>query len=67
MASAEYLWGQKAVKTFNLLSQGYHLGATMHARTSEEANLRSKQSTWTTFISAFAPGYNRQFTRHRRT
>jgi hypothetical protein len=34
---SEYLWGQKAVKTLNLLLQGYHLGATMHARTSEEA------------------------------
>jgi ABC-type branched-subunit amino acid transport system ATPase component len=33
---AEYLLGHKAVKAFNLLSRGYHLGSTMHARTSEE-------------------------------
>jgi hypothetical protein len=33
---AEYLWGLKAIRTFRLLSQGYSLGATMHARTSEE-------------------------------
>jgi hypothetical protein len=35
----EYLWGLKAVRTFKLLSQGYALGATMHARTSEEVLL----------------------------
>lgn len=34
---AEYLWGSKAIKTFNLLSRGYRLGGTIHARTSEEA------------------------------
>lgn len=33
---AEYLWGYKAVKTFNLLSRGYRLGGTIHARKSEE-------------------------------
>jgi hypothetical protein len=33
---AEYLWGLKAVRTFKLLPQGYSLGATMHARSSEE-------------------------------
>jgi hypothetical protein len=36
---SEYLWGFKAVKTFRLLSEGYALGATMHARSSEEAIL----------------------------
>jgi hypothetical protein len=36
---SEYLWGFKAVKTFRLLSEGYALGATMHARSSEEALL----------------------------
>jgi hypothetical protein len=34
---AEYLWGDKAIKTLNLLPRGYHLGSTMHARNSEEA------------------------------
>jgi hypothetical protein len=34
---AEYLWGPKAVRVFNLLPQGYHLGSTIHARSSEEA------------------------------
>jgi len=34
---AEYLWGHKAVKVFHLLSQGYHIGSTLHARSSEEA------------------------------
>jgi hypothetical protein len=33
---AEYLWGYKAVKTFNLLPRGYRLGGTIHARKSEE-------------------------------
>ncbi len=33
---AEYLWGPKAAKVFNLLSQGYRLGSTIHARNSEE-------------------------------
>jgi hypothetical protein len=32
----EYLWGVKAVRAFRLLSKGYALGATMHARSSEE-------------------------------
>jgi hypothetical protein len=33
---AEYLWGLKAVRTFKLLSQGYALGGTIHARKAEE-------------------------------
>jgi hypothetical protein len=33
---AEYLWGQKAIRTLKLVSQGYALGATMHARNSQE-------------------------------
>ncbi len=33
---AEYLWGIKAVRAFKLLSQGYAMGATIHARNSEE-------------------------------
>jgi hypothetical protein len=32
----EYLWGIKAVRAFKLLSQGYAMGATIHARNSEE-------------------------------
>lgn len=32
----EYLWGQKAVRTIKLLTQGYALGATIHARNSQE-------------------------------
>jgi hypothetical protein len=32
----EYLWGSKAVKAFKIMSQGYGLGGTMHARSSEE-------------------------------
>ena len=32
----EYLWGFNAVRVFKLLPQGYALGATMHARSSEE-------------------------------
>ena len=32
----EYLWGIKAVRTFNLVSEGYALGGTIHARNSEE-------------------------------
>jgi hypothetical protein len=32
-----YLWGKEAKKAFELLSQGYALGSTMHARTVEEA------------------------------
>ncbi len=35
----EYLWGIKAVRTFRLLSQGYALAGTMHARSSEEVLL----------------------------
>lgn len=34
---SEYLWGLQAVKVFDLLSQGYALGATIHARNSKEA------------------------------
>jgi hypothetical protein len=33
---AEYLWGNKATRAFNLLTRGYHLGSTIHARKSEE-------------------------------
>jgi hypothetical protein len=33
---AEYMWGYKAVKTINLLSKGYSIGATIHARNSQE-------------------------------
>ena len=32
-----YLWGEEARKAFELLSQGYALGSTMHARTVKEA------------------------------
>lgn len=32
----DYLWGAKAVRAFELVSQGYGLGATLHARASEE-------------------------------
>ncbi len=35
--SYEYLWEYKAVRTFNLLTQGYRLGGTIHARSAEEA------------------------------
>jgi type IV secretory pathway ATPase VirB11/archaellum biosynthesis ATPase len=33
----EYLWGIKALRTFTLVSQGYSLGAALHARTPEES------------------------------
>jgi hypothetical protein len=32
----EYLWGYKAIRAFKLMSQGYGLGATIHARNSQE-------------------------------
>lgn len=32
----EYLWGQQAARTFELLPFGYALGGTIHARTAEE-------------------------------
>jgi len=32
----EYLWGHKAVRAFKLMSQGYGLGGTIHARNTEE-------------------------------
>jgi hypothetical protein len=32
----EYLWGIQVLKVFKLLSQGYALGTTIHARNSEE-------------------------------
>jgi hypothetical protein len=32
----EYLWGLQAVRVFKLLEEGYSLGATIHARNSEE-------------------------------
>lgn len=32
-----YLWGEEARRAFELLSRGYALGSTMHARTVEEA------------------------------
>jgi len=32
----EYLWGKKARKTFQLLSQGYAFGTTVHARSAKE-------------------------------
>ncbi len=32
-----YLWGEEARRAFELLSHGYALGSTMHARTVEEA------------------------------
>ena len=31
-----YVWGDVAIKAFELLSQGYGLGGTIHARTAEE-------------------------------
>ena len=31
-----YVWGEVAIKAFELLSQGYGLGGTIHARTDEE-------------------------------
>jgi len=31
-----YIWGEVALKAFELLSQGYGLGGTIHARTDEE-------------------------------
>ncbi len=34
--SYEYLWGSQAIRAFSLLSMGYPLGATIHARTAEE-------------------------------
>jgi len=33
---AEYLWGYKAIRTIKLLSQGYALGSTIHARNTQE-------------------------------
>jgi hypothetical protein len=33
---AEYLWGYKAVRAFKLMSQGYAMGSTIHARNSQE-------------------------------
>jgi hypothetical protein len=32
----DYLWGYKAIRAFKLLSEGYALGATIHARNSQE-------------------------------
>lgn len=37
--SFEYLWGYRARKTFELLSQGYALGGTIHARNAKEVVL----------------------------
>lgn len=34
---AEYVWGDVAIKAFNLLTQGYALGGAMHARTAQES------------------------------
>jgi hypothetical protein len=33
----EYLWGAQALKAFRLMSQGWPLGGTIHARTAEES------------------------------
>jgi hypothetical protein len=35
--SYEYLWGFKAIRAFMLMTKGYALGGTIHARTAEEA------------------------------
>ena len=39
-----YIWGEVAQKAFNLLTQGYSVGGTIHARTAKEALLILNQA-----------------------